>query len=500
MPKPLLLARPSGLYARFLIPQDLRPRLGQRFVVLPLRRRGDDARLLAHLWAVALSDAFAQMRAGAMVDLNDVLKKQRLDYEIGELALPNGTVLRNVKVDTDEDQARLERLMGSMAGQKAPPNEGPKGQGPKLADAIEIHLGDLERDGLEPRTVLDSKHTLKLFQGLVGNKPVDAISGTDCRQFLDDIRHWPANATKRPEFREKTVKQVVAWARAHNEAVEQGKTDGERLGPSQHSLNKHKQRLSVFLNWVVKNGHIQRSPLEGVRWTKSDEAKTGRPFTQEELADIFAPSAFKPWSEKYPHRFWVPLIALYTGARVNEISQLYVADLEDVSGIYVMRVDKRFPGQKVKSKAGKRLVPLVPALVNLGLRAYVEDVKKVGHARLFPTLPNDGNGFGKQMTKQFGAYLKTLGIGGSGEGMHSFRHHMATYLNRLNVHDGAIRQVVGHEQPADPLRTNYIAPLTLGEKLDILMKVDPGIGLPTYRPGMFDRVLKHTAIVQRRAK
>ena len=127
-------------------------------------------------------------------------------------------------------------------------------------------------------------------------------------------------------------------------------------------------------------------------------------------------------------------------------------------------------------------------------------MQSAGHVRLFPTLSNDGNGFGKQMTKQFGAYLAKIGVGGDGEGMHSLRHYMATHLNRLNVQDGAIRQVFGHEQPKDPLRANYIAPLSLGEKLDLLMKVDPAQTLPTYRKNMSERVLKHTASAQRRSQ
>lgn len=65
MPKPYMLARPSGLYVRFLVPVDLRVRIGTRFIVRPLGPfRGDTARLIAARMAVALSYAFEVLRGG----------------------------------------------------------------------------------------------------------------------------------------------------------------------------------------------------------------------------------------------------------------------------------------------------------------------------------------------------------------------------------------------------------------------------------------------------
>lgn len=82
MPKPLLLARPSGLYARFLVPLDLRSRLGCSFIVRALGLpSGDRARLAAACMSVALSDRFSAMRAGRLVDkkeLDELLRKVAL--------------------------------------------------------------------------------------------------------------------------------------------------------------------------------------------------------------------------------------------------------------------------------------------------------------------------------------------------------------------------------------------------------------------------------------
>ena len=79
MPKPLFLTRPSGLYVRFLVPADLRPAIGTRFLVRSLgSRRGDDARFLAAAYGVALSRAFDTLRRGdAMVDFKKLFESAK---------------------------------------------------------------------------------------------------------------------------------------------------------------------------------------------------------------------------------------------------------------------------------------------------------------------------------------------------------------------------------------------------------------------------------------
>lgn len=74
LPKPYILARPSGLFARYLVPADLRPVVGSRFVVRALHAKGDRARLVAALMAVALSQAFDALRRGEPM-ADDILEK-----------------------------------------------------------------------------------------------------------------------------------------------------------------------------------------------------------------------------------------------------------------------------------------------------------------------------------------------------------------------------------------------------------------------------------------
>ena len=63
MPSPWLMARKDGLYCRVFIPTDLRPVIGQRYLVRSLAVWDKDhARLIAARYAVALGDLFRQLR------------------------------------------------------------------------------------------------------------------------------------------------------------------------------------------------------------------------------------------------------------------------------------------------------------------------------------------------------------------------------------------------------------------------------------------------------
>lgn len=86
LPKPYFLARRSGLYVRFLVPLDLREAVGSRFLIRTFgSARGDRSRFVAAVLAMALSEAFARMRAEAgMVDVKKLLESAQRAAQAGE--------------------------------------------------------------------------------------------------------------------------------------------------------------------------------------------------------------------------------------------------------------------------------------------------------------------------------------------------------------------------------------------------------------------------------
>jgi hypothetical protein len=80
---------------------------------------------------------------------------------------------------------------------------------------------------------------------------------------------------------------------------------------------------------------------------------------------IFKPEHIK--TVKKPHEFWVPLLGLYTGARIDELSQMFSDDIRQTNdGFWFLHIHAN-DGNSVKNRASKRRVPIHPDLISLGL-------------------------------------------------------------------------------------------------------------------------------------
>jgi len=99
---------------------------------------------------------------------------------------------------------------------------------------------------------------------------------------------------------------------------------------------------------------------------------------------------------KQPHRYWIPLIGLYQGMRLNEICQLYIDDLVTVSGIDCIRItdnpdrNQRIEAEtnlkSVKNAQSCRTIPIHPTLIDLGLMDFIGERRKRGNKRLWEDL------------------------------------------------------------------------------------------------------------------
>ena len=497
MPKPLLLARPSGLYVRFLVPADLRAAVGVRFLVRPLYLpAGDAARLVAARLGLALSGAFNDMREGRPVDIDETLRRARAgqlkELTLRGLKLPNGASIAEAEVNGPDDEAMLRRLLGDVGRvdvlkEVERLNAQPKRKRNKLLGAAIVdHLTDLERAKLAPKTVMETRHSLRILEELVGSAvDVADITETHMRDFFEVVSWWPAHASKREPYRGKPAREVVKLAKANGEPQ-----------PAAYTQIKHRQRLAVFFRSLIKGKFMDDSPMDGVYAVSApEEEDKGEPFTADELGRIFGPN-FKPWAAEYPHRWFGVALGLYSGARVAEVGQLRVEDIQQESGVHGFMVRSAAPGQRVKNKSSRRFVPFAQPVLDAGILDYVAEVRAAGHVRLFPHLPNStGLGFGRALSKQFSTYIKRQGITTKGQGFHGFRHTIASELDRAGVSEAAIAAITGHSRKGGSvLVKHYIDRSTIQDRVATLAKFAPPVALPAYQRGQFAEALAKAPI------
>src|SRR5690606_36632406 len=103
--------------------------------------------------------------------------------------------------------------------------------------------------------------------------------------------------------------------------------------------------FSAFCTWLSNHGYLPANPAADMFLKKSKD-KTTKPFRVDQMNTLFKSAFFagcqsddapRFWSKPgnvqiRDHRFWVPLIMLYSGARSAEIAQLGIGDVREEHG------------------------------------------------------------------------------------------------------------------------------------------------------------------------
>lgn len=370
-----------------------------------------------------------------------------------------------------------------------------------FAEEVDDFLKDKERQNLRTTTIDAYRRTLAILQRVTGNTSVSRIDHTHIYQMWDLLRWAPHDFMTNPACKDLTPELLIA----------QGQSQG-RPQPANSTLELHRRFLASFFNTLVKARAIPHSPMDAFKPAREelliDQDEPERLLSCEEVQKIFNPGTFLPWAKKYPHRWWCPLIALYTGARINEIAQLKVADIVQDHGVWCFSVQKtvdedlaqssgRRSRQSIKGKSAMRKVPIHASLIQAGFMDFLADIKACGHPRLFPHLSasvskKTGKVTGRYsqgFVNQFGSYLKGVGFA-KGIGSHAFRHTLATELDAKGVMVEHIALITGHSlnKKAPVLQDNYVhksASNVRKIQFEALEQYQPPIELPRYVRGQF---------------
>lgn len=255
------------------------------------------------------------------------------------------------------------------------------------------------------------------------------------RTYSLAIRELAAHAQCRPAKLSK--KQAIAW-RDHLVGKLAPKTASTRLTAAGTVY-----RYALRYEKLGERGN----PFEGIVVAGAKSARgSRRGYVPEELRRLFEPL---PKLDEIAHAagkhagLWVPLLALYTGARRRELTGLLVEDVADYDGIVYLRL--WYNGiRNLKNSHNERKIPLHRQLIELGFPAYVAAVREAGETRLFPGIVSpDG------LSEWWSDYVATRVPKPAGVklDLHSFRHLFKTAARDagigMEIHD----MLTGHTTP-----------------------------------------------------
>ena len=311
------------------------------------------------------------------------------------------------------------------------------------------------------KTLAENRAIFNLWLRIVGNQPISTYGHEQHRQYKAMLQRLPPNLNKDPRYIGKSLAEIV------------------ELGDPPaaiNTINKSLTRVAALFNWAVRHGYTGLNPASGMVIKRTKRPSEERhPFTPADLKAIFDRDDFRSRSHRESYMYWAPLIALYTGARLNEIAQLHLTDFSEHDGIALVSVDDVGEGKRVKTRAARRRIPLHPELIRLGLLAHVELLRKKGKTRLFPELKPGRDGYGALVSKWFARYRKRCGITQSGKVFHSFRHTFVDRLKQAGAAKELIASLVGHEDSSETFG-RYGKDYEPAVLFEVVCKLDFGLG------------------------
>lgn len=291
-------------------------------------------------------------------------------------------------------------------------------------------------------TLKEYNETYDLFIELMGDLALKDITRPLMSNFQGTLLKLPVNRKKLKEFRDKTVDELLSLELPSEKLMQ----------PT--TVNKHLQRISSVLDYAVVHGEILLNPAKDMKIRVRRKAQEVRDtFTSEDLKALFGSEKFVKDGKKSPWKYWLPIIGLYTGCRIEEICQLHLGDIKQEDEVWFFDINAE--GIKsTKTLSSIRKVPVHDRLIELGFIDHVEALRGRGEQRLFPELKNtQGGKFSHYPTRWFGTFKKSCGITGDSKVFHSFRHTFITAMKHSGVDMPIMHELDGHSMQSETMKT-----------------------------------------------
>ena len=305
----------------------------------------------------------------------------------------------------------------------------------------------------------DNAIYLRYFCDLNGDLPVDQITPPMVASFLQHLLDAPRNAPH--ALRNASLQLRIAWANDPGHHYER------RL--SRSTINaKALGTISTLMTQAIKAGEISVNPCVTMALDVKDGDRLARQvYSLVDLrrilcSEIYTTPASIGKAGGGAAARWLPLLGLFTGARLEELGQLLTSDVKSKYNIPYIDITE-IPDEndatpqnstrdakaaastkRIKSKSGRRRVPIHAELVRCGFLRFVEQRRAAGSTRLFPELVAYRDRVTKDWSRFWARFTDHVVTNAATKTFHSFRHGFIGRLRALKVEENRIKALVGH--------------------------------------------------------
>lgn len=308
-----------------------------------------------------------------------------------------------------------------------------------ISELIRRYTSTRLADGAwKEHSLKDHTNCLKNLADILGDRAAATVMREDMRELRDTLRQLPPFRKKNPKYRNKSIEEILAMSPSQTLSIK--------------TVNTIVEAISSMYEWAIREHLLFYNPAKGlsIKDTQPDVDKRA-PLSLEDIQKVFFSGDYKISAFANPAYYWAPLIALYTGMRLEEICQLHCEDIcQDSEGVWIFDIKEAsgdgLKDKILKNKSARRFVPIHADLIELGLLQLRDKHVANKECRMFPELKKTISSpkYGKQVGKNFSRLLAKKGIKGT-KSFHSLRHSFSQFFKVRNLHNDMFRQIFGHE-------------------------------------------------------
>ena len=308
---------------------------------------------------------------------------------------------------------------------------------------------------------------MDLFEGYVRERQPAAASVKSFRAKIGNLIGFLGH----DDASRVTAEDIVRWK---DHLLNEELPNGEKRAARTVAQTYLPAARTVFA-WACENLKVASNPVTSVRVRAPKPVRLrDSGFTDQEAAHILkatlTTAPIRSETLSYARR-WVPWLCAYSGARVNEITQLRAHDIVEADGVWCMNITPEAGSVKTHQA---RLVPLHPHLIEQGFLRFAGD--RSGPLFYDPSKHrggSDGNPQSKKVGERLASWVRSIGVEDPGIAPnHAWRHRFKTVAREARLDHEARDRLTGHAPASEGGSYGHWSPRALKNEIDKLPRYD----------------------------
>ncbi|MEF1259493.1 hypothetical protein QTO16_11300, partial [Vibrio harveyi] len=170
------------------------------------------------------------------------------------------------------------------------------------------HYREAKKDLVHEKTLNMAYAKCHIVLSLLKTTDIKDIRRIQAEEVRKLLSLYPVNAKKHKELSKLSGKDIIEANK---------KLQLPSLSPE--SVKDYIQKCSSFFEWCLQMELTDINPFKGMKFKKMrKDSEAKHAYSRADLKKIFGTEIHTQKHYKHPHYYWLPLLGVYTGARINE--------------------------------------------------------------------------------------------------------------------------------------------------------------------------------------